>query len=122
MARSSLCPSQASGRADGKPRRAGPTIPGKAPQCRYKGGAYSRAKGLGRDDGILVQAYIILVHDHRWRHPDVLVAEMAHDERACEYARERLSSSPHYVAVEVWRGAVKLCHLVSATADLRAAA
>ena len=69
-----------------------------------------------------MQAYIILVHDNRRREPDVLVAEMARDERACEFARERLSSSSHHQAVEVWRGAVKLCHLVNPTAELRAAA
>ena len=69
-----------------------------------------------------VKAYRILVHDRRWREPVELAAEMARDERACEYARERLASSDYYDAVEVWRGEVKLCHLVSATTVLRAAA
>ena len=52
----------------------------------------------------------------------MLDAEMARDARACEYAREQLASSNHYAAIEVWRGPVKLCHVVSPPADIRAAA
>jgi len=59
-----------------------------------------------------MKAYRILVHDLREREPVELAAELAHDARAHEVARERLSSSSYFAAVEVWRGAVKLCHLV----------
>ena len=69
-----------------------------------------------------MNAYRILIHDRRRRRPVVLDAEMARDARACEYAREQLASSNHYAAIEVWRGPVKLCHVVSPPADIRAAA
>ncbi len=55
--------------------------------------------------------YRIVVHDRRESEPIELAAELARDERAHEVARERLASSPHFSAVELWRGPVKLCHL-----------
>lgn len=61
-----------------------------------------------------MKAYRILVHDDRDRDPIVLSAEFARDERAHEFAHERLASSPHYEAIEVWRGPVKLCHVRTA--------
>jgi|HubBroStandDraft_5_1064220.scaffolds.fasta_scaffold176707_2 hypothetical protein len=67
-----------------------------------------------------MKAYRILVHDLREREPVVLAAELAHDARAHEFARDRLSSSAHLAAIEVWRGSVKLCHLVKP--EYRAAA
>jgi len=39
-----------------------------------------------------------------------LAAELAHDARAREFARERLASSTDYEAVEVWREGLKLFH------------
>jgi hypothetical protein len=105
--------------ACGRRRDSGPLWP----QNRCNGGAYSAAKGgRVRKSGLVVNAYTILIHDRRWRRPLVLDAEMARDARACEYAREQLASSSHYAAVEVWRGAVKLCHVVNAPTDIRAAA
>lgn len=58
-----------------------------------------------------MKAYKILVHDVREADPIELAAELAHDARAQEFARQRLASSDHVAAIEVWRGAVKLCHL-----------
>jgi len=66
-----------------------------------------------------VKTYTIYVHDSRARAPVRLSAELAHDERAHEFARERLASSRHHIAVEVWDGAQRLCR-VSPT-DPRAA-
>ena len=58
-----------------------------------------------------MRAYRILVHDVRDTQPVELIAELAHDRRAHEFARERLSTSPYIRAIEVWRGLVKLCHI-----------
>lgn len=58
-----------------------------------------------------MKAYRVLVHDARDVEPVELIAELAHDRRAHEFARERLAASPYVLAIEVWRGAVKLCHL-----------
>ena len=69
-----------------------------------------------------MKTYRILVHDLRCPEPIVLTAEMGHDERACEFASQRLASSHHYAAVEVWRGVDKLFHLASAPEPFRAAA
>jgi hypothetical protein len=66
-----------------------------------------------------MKAYKILVHDDRERDPIEFAAEMAHDARAQEFARQRLASSSHVAEIEVWRGHVMLCHLKSG--QLRAA-
>jgi hypothetical protein len=58
-----------------------------------------------------MKSYRIVVHDRRESEPIELAAELGRDERAREIARERLASSPHFSAVELWRGPVKLCHL-----------
>ena len=55
-----------------------------------------------------VKTYSILVHDRRRPETTSLVAELAHDARAIDFARERLDSSAHYQAIEVWREGVKL--------------
>lgn len=60
-----------------------------------------------------MKAYRVLVHDVRDADPIELMAELAHDRRAHEFARERLAASPYVRAIEVWRGLVKLCHLKS---------
>ena len=60
-----------------------------------------------------MKAYRVLVHDLRERAPIELTAELASDARANEFARERLASSASYMAIEVWRGEVKLLHLRS---------
>ena len=59
----------------------------------------------GRGD---VKAYTIVVHDRRSGEPLRLATEMAHDARACEFARQRLASSPHITAVEVWCDELRL--------------
>ncbi len=70
--------------------------------------------------GRAVKTYRILVHDLTAHEPVVLNAELAGDSRAREFARERLASCADYAAVEVWRGAVRLCRL--GADHLRAAA
>lgn len=60
-----------------------------------------------------MKTYRILVHDRRNAAPIELVAEMARDARAQEFARERLASSADVAAIEVWSGPVKLCHFRS---------
>jgi hypothetical protein len=59
----------------------------------------------------LVLSYQIFVHDRRYRTPTLLLADFAHDERAREFAAERLSSSEHYFAIEVYRDDEKLLRL-----------
>lgn len=66
-----------------------------------------------------MKAYKILVHDDREGDPIELAAELAHDARAREFARDRLASSAHIMAIEVWRGPLKLCRFTSG--QLRAA-
>jgi hypothetical protein len=61
-----------------------------------------------------MNAYRILIHHAGGTEPIELAAEFARDERAHEFARERLASSPKFQAIEVWRGPVKLCHLRTA--------
>ena len=69
-----------------------------------------------------MKTYKILVHDRRCPEPIFLTAEMRHDQRACEYARERLRSSADYDAIEVWRAEVRLCQVVSPAVPERRAA
>jgi hypothetical protein len=47
------------------------------------------------------------------RDPVELIAELAHDRRARQFARERLESLPQFVAIEVWDGEARLCRLVA---------
>jgi hypothetical protein len=51
-----------------------------------------------------VKSYRIIVHDRRCAAPIELAAEMAHDDRAAEFARDRWSASAHVAAIEVWSG------------------
>ena len=37
-----------------------------------------------------------------------LAAELAHDARACEFARQRLGASDDIEAIEVWRNGARL--------------
>lgn len=56
-----------------------------------------------------MKAYRILVHDSRLGETVELAAELRGDARAREFARERLASSDHVKAIEVWAGPVRLC-------------
>ena len=62
-----------------------------------------------------MKAYRILVCDDRHDAALELAAEMTSDARACEFAAGRFGSSEHVRAVEVWRGAVRICALGAAT-------
>ena len=55
-----------------------------------------------------MKAYRILVQDNRMSGTVELAAEMRGDARALEFARDRLASSEHVYAVEVWAGPVRL--------------
>jgi hypothetical protein len=61
-----------------------------------------------------MKAYRILVHDRRFAAPIELAAEMARDERAAEFARERWTASAYVTAIEVWSGARRLCRFEDA--------
>ena len=63
--------------------------------------------------------YRILVHDERSADPIELAAEFGGDERAYEFAHERLKSSPRYTAIEVWRGPVRLGLFMRDPAEVR---
>lgn len=58
-----------------------------------------------------MKAYRLLVHDDRHPSPLVWDAEMAHDRRVAEFCRDRIARSDHVGSIEIWSGAVKLCHL-----------
>ena len=75
--------------------------------------------GGARPKGSRMKTYRILVHDRRCATPIELAAEMAHDDRVAEFARERWLASAHVAAIEVWSGAVRLCRF--ADASLKAA-
>jgi hypothetical protein len=62
-----------------------------------------------------MKTYRILVHDRHCQGPITLAAEFAHDNRAREFAGERLASSSDYAAIEVWDGAERLCYLTAAS-------
>jgi hypothetical protein len=61
-----------------------------------------------------MKTYRILVHDRRCAAPIELAAELAHDERAAQFARDRWSASVHIEAIEVWAGAQRLCRFEDA--------
>jgi len=56
-----------------------------------------------------MKAYRILVHDRRAAAPQEWKAEMARDDRAVEFARDRLAASDNLIGIEVWSGPVRLC-------------
>jgi hypothetical protein len=58
-----------------------------------------------------MKAYKILVHDRRCAAPLELAAQMKHDVRVVEFARDRLAASEHVAAIEVWSGTRRLCRL-----------
>jgi hypothetical protein len=60
-------------------------------------------------EGFSMKAYRLLVHDAREAAPSEWRAEMAHDSRAVEFARDRLAASAHLASIEVWAGAQRLC-------------
>jgi hypothetical protein len=73
---------------------------------------YGRCRAWGaRPEGKAMKAYRILVHDRRCAAPIELAAEMKHDARVVEFARDRLAASKHVAAIEVWSGATRLCWL-----------
>jgi hypothetical protein len=63
-----------------------------------------------------VKTYTIVVHERRGREPMTLMAVLAHDARACEFALERLGAAGDVEAVEVWRNGAKLYQLSQADA------
>ncbi len=69
-----------------------------------------------------MKAYRIFVFDRRLAEPIRLAAELRHDARAREFARERLASSAHYDAIEVWEGGSQLLRLERAAAATAEAA
>ncbi|HWA62321.1 MAG TPA: hypothetical protein VG939_13155 [Caulobacteraceae bacterium] len=63
-----------------------------------------------------MNSYMVYVHDRRYRTPTLLVADFAHVDRAAAFAAERLASSPHYFAIEVWRDDALIVRLDKETA------
>jgi len=51
-----------------------------------------------------MKTYILYVHDDRYTVPTMDSLTVDGDERAMELAGERLASSPHYYAAELWDG------------------
>ena len=49
-----------------------------------------------------MRTYVIYVHDDRYTVPTLDSITASGDERARQLTRERLASSPHYHAVELW--------------------
>jgi hypothetical protein len=68
-------------------------------------------RGGAPPKGKPMKTYRIVVHDRRCSAPIELAAEMQSDTRVLEFARDRLAASRHVAAIEVWRGATRLCWL-----------
>jgi hypothetical protein len=51
-----------------------------------------------------MKTYVLYVHDDRYTVPTMDTVTVSGDERARELAGQRLASSPHYHAVELWEG------------------
>lgn len=49
-----------------------------------------------------MKTYVLYIHDDRYSVPTLDSITVADDERAKEVAAERLASSPHYRAAELW--------------------
>jgi hypothetical protein len=49
-----------------------------------------------------MKTYILYLHDDRYSVPTMDSITVGGDERAIELAGERLASSPHYFAAELW--------------------
>ncbi|HEY1750361.1 MAG TPA: hypothetical protein VGG29_03810 [Caulobacteraceae bacterium] len=66
-----------------------------------------------------MKTYRLLVHERAGDAPVELAAEMAHDARVVQFARDRVAASKGVTAIEVWSGPVKLCEV--GPEDLKAA-
>ncbi len=49
-----------------------------------------------------MKTYTLYVHDGRYAVPTLLTVEMRDDDSVLSHAEQRLKSSLHYQAVEVW--------------------
>ena len=58
-----------------------------------------------------MKTYTVYVHDRRYTAPTLLIADFASDERARDFATQRLASSDHYFAIEVWEDDARLLRL-----------
>ena len=57
---------------------------------------------LNRSAGM--KTYALYIHDDRYTVPTLDTITVGGDERARELAGDRLASSPHYYATELWEG------------------
>jgi hypothetical protein len=70
-----------------------------------------------------VKTYMVYVHDRRYSVPTLLLVNLANDQRAQAFARERLASSNFHTGVEIWDGDDMICNVAApALAPLREAA
>jgi len=58
-----------------------------------------------------VNTYMLYVHDDRYTVPTLDTVIVRDDDRAIEIAAQRLSSSPHYRAVEMWDDDRLVCQI-----------
>jgi hypothetical protein len=58
--------------------------------------------------------YTLYIEDDRYRVPTLMTAELADDETALAYVSTLLSSSSHYLSVEIWEGSRQLPHTLRA--------
>lgn len=63
-----------------------------------------------------MNTYTIYIHDRRYSVPTLVAADFASDDLARAFAAERLASSKHYTAIEVWIDDTQVCDLKAETA------
>jgi hypothetical protein len=58
-----------------------------------------------------MKTYRMLVREFGCDRPFELIAQMRGDQRAADFARQRLSDYPRILQIEVWSGLSRLCRL-----------
>jgi hypothetical protein len=78
---------------------------------RAKAANYPARLSSRRQCGVLklnrsasMKTYVLYIHDDRYAVPTLDTITVGGDERARELAGERLASSPHYYAADLWEG------------------
>lgn len=66
--------------------------------------------------------YRMLVYEYGCVQPVELIAQMASDRRAVDFARQRLTDYSRILAIEVWSGLSRLSRLQRRSAEARGAA
>ena len=58
-----------------------------------------------------MKTYRMLVYETGCVQPIELIAQMAGDLRALDFARQRIAAYPRILSIEIWSGADRVCHV-----------